>query len=138
MRCHVVRETRQTPQEGTVLRWFSLPILVNLILVGGLAFVLNEGALFPLRDSRLLWFVSTKYPRLRLLFFTHPDLRSHIALLTLETGTVFKFLAYGYGTFRDRPRGRCVVISIAGFDVSCVAISLISLVALAVLTPVSV
>lgn len=115
----------------------ALPAFVKFVLVGGLAFAVNEAALFLLYDTSLLWFLPARDSRADFLFFAHPDVRLLMAsVLSVQAAIAFKFFGHEHWTFAARPRRRWIGIRFLSFNVSCIASSAISVLTVNILTPV--
>ncbi len=77
----------------------------SFLVVGLLAFVVNEVALFLVYDTPLFWFLPDKEVEAGIAGVEHPDIRLFVAsVLSVEAAIAFKFFAYEHWTFADRPR----------------------------------
>jgi putative flippase GtrA len=111
------------------------PEFVRFLVVGGVAFVINQIALLLLYD--VLPVLPDKNTSTDFGLFTHPDVRLLLAsALAVETAIVFKFYALERWTFRDRPRRGWGPYRFLQFNASCVLSPLIVVATVNVMTPV--
>lgn len=117
---------------------FHIPTtFVKFIIVGGLGFLIYQGAFFLLYDTPLIWFFPTKDTSARLLFFTHPDIRLLIAsIIAVETAIVFQFNSHERWTFRARARSGWIGLRFLKFNASSFVSPLIVVATVNTLTPV--
>ena len=111
------------------------PEFLKFLLVGGIAFLINEATLALLYD--VLPVLPARDRELDLGFFTHPDVRLLLAsALAVEAAIVFKFYALENWTFRDRPRRGWGPVRFLQFNASCIFSPIIVVVTVNALTPV--
>jgi putative flippase GtrA len=81
--------------------------LVKFLIVGGIAFLIFQAALYLFYDSPVFWFFPDKEADASVKLFNIPDLRLLIAsILGVELAILFQFNAHERWTFRHRqPRG---------------------------------
>jgi putative flippase GtrA len=112
----LVRLTRELAER------FHLPTtLVKFLIVGGIAFIIYQAALYIFYDSPLFWFFPEKGTEFDAIFFTIPDIRLLIAsVLGVEMAILFQFNAHERWTFRHRPREGWVVARFFKFHLSSI------------------
>lgn len=111
------------------------PAFLRFVLVGGVAFVINQAALFLLYD--VLPVLPAHDREFNFGLFTHPDIRLLLAsVLAVELAIVFKFYALENWTFRDRARRGWGPYRFLQFNASCVLSPAIVVATVNVLTPV--
>ncbi|HEY5639346.1 MAG TPA: GtrA family protein [Dehalococcoidia bacterium] len=111
------------------------PEFLRFLLVGGIAFVLNQAALLLLYD--VLPVLPARDREFDFGLFTHPDIRLLLASgLAVQAAIVLKFYALENWTFRDRPRHGWGLARFLQFNASCIVSPLIVVTTVNVLTPV--
>ncbi len=111
---------------------------VKFVIVGGMAFLVSQMALFLLYDAHVLWFLPAKKADADLLLFTHPDILLLISsILAVEAAIVFQFNAHERWTFRWRPRDGLILVRFVKFNLSAIVSPIIMVVTINVLTPVA-
>ncbi len=111
------------------------PEFLKFLLVGGVAFVINQAALLLLYD--ILPVLPARDSGFDFGLFTHPDIRLLLAsALAVEVAIVFKFYALENWTFRDRPRRGWGPIRFLQFNVTSIVGPIIIVSTVNVLTPV--
>ena len=85
-----------TSAKAAISRRLPLPAtLVKFLIVGGIAYLINQSALFLLYDSPVFSFLPAKDTGANLWLFTHPDVRLLISsILAVEVAIVFQFSAH--------------------------------------------
>ena len=85
-----------------------LPVSTTFIkwaIVGGIGFLVNQFSLFLVYDSPLFAFFPDRGADLKLIFFTHPDVRLLIAsIAAIEAAILSNFYWHERWTFRERQR----------------------------------
>jgi putative flippase GtrA len=116
-------------------RRLRLPVtLLKFLFVGGLAYAVNQGALFLLYD--VAPFFPDKDTRVGLILFTYPDVRLLItSFIAVQFAIVFKFGIHEQWTFRDRRRDGGIVARFVQFNLSSFLSPVINLGAVNALTP---
>ena len=108
---------------------------LKFLLVGGIAFVINQAALLLLYD--VLPVLPARDRDFDFGLFTHPDIRLLLAsALAVEVAIVFKFYALEHWTFRDRPRRGWGPFRFLQFNVTSIVGPIIIVSTVNVLTPV--
>lgn len=139
---------RPTPMETTASAHQPLPFLESIaarlhvspeflkfLVVGAIAFVINQVALLLLYD--VLPVLPARDRDFDFAVFTHPDIRLLLAsAMAVEASIVFKFYALEHWTFRDRPRRGWAPYRFLQFNASCALSPLITVTTVNVLTPV--
>jgi putative flippase GtrA len=117
---------------------FHIPTtFVKFIIVGGVGFLIYQGAFFLLYDTPLIWFVPGRDTSARLIFFTHPDIRLLIASVTaVEIAIVFQFSSHERWTFRARERRGWIGLRFLKFNASSFVSPLIVVATVNTLTPI--
>ncbi len=111
------------------------PEFLKFLLVGGIAFVINQAALLLLYD--VLPVLPARNSEFDFGLFTHPDIRLLLAsALAVEVAIVFKFYALEHWTFRDRPRRGWGPVRFMQFNVTSILGPIIIVSTVNVLTPV--
>lgn len=117
--------------------FWRLPLssaFLKFIIVGGIAFVINQVALALLYD--VLPILPAKDTSLNFGLFTHPDVRLLIAsALAVEVAIVFKFYALENWTFAERERRGLFPWRFLQFNASCIISPIITVGTVNVLTP---
>ena len=81
----------------------GLETLGRFLLVGAGGYLAYQLFLFVAYDSSLLWFLPAKDTAMRIIFFTHPDVRLLFStLLAAQFAIIFAFTAHTNWTFRNR------------------------------------
>jgi len=88
------------------MRRLPLPAtFVKFLIVGGIAYLINQFMLFLFYDSPVFWFLPARETEVNLALFNDPDIRLLISsVLAVEVAIVFQFVSHERWTFRDRPR----------------------------------
>ena len=85
-----------------------LPVSTTFVkwaIVGGIGFLVNQFVLFMVYDSPLFAFLPARGADLKLIFFTHPDVRLLIAsIAAIEAAILSNFYWHDRWTFRERQR----------------------------------
>lgn len=111
------------------------PEFLKFLLVGGIAFVINQAALLLLYD--VLPVLPARDSDFDFGLFTHPDIRLLLAsALAVEVAIVFKFYALEHWTFRARPRRGWGPVRFLQFNVTSILGPIIIVSTVNVLTPV--
>lgn len=111
------------------------PEFLKFLLVGSIAYVINQAALLLLYD--VLPVLPAHDRDFDLGLFTHPDIRLLLAsALAVQVAIVFKFYALENWTFRDRPRRGWGLARFLQFNASCIVSPIIVVTTVNVLTPV--
>ena len=85
---------QRLPVSSTFAKW---------AIVGGIGFLVNQFALFMVYDSPLFAFLPARGADLKLIFFTHPDVRLLIAsVVAIESAILSNFYWHERWTFRQR------------------------------------
>jgi dolichol-phosphate mannosyltransferase len=110
---------------------------VKFLIVGGIAYLINQFMLFLLYDSPVFWFLPDKDTDTNLLLFSHPDIRLLISsVLAVEIAIVFQFTSHERWTFKDRPRKGWGPFRFAKFNLSSAVSPIIVVVTVNTLTPI--
>ena len=119
-------------------RRFGLsPEFVKFLVVGSMAFVVNQLALYLLYDAPLFGFLPGKDARVDLGPLTHPDVRLLIASsVAVEVAILFKFLWSEGWIFRHRRSEGAVWVRMMHFNLSAAASAVLAVTVTNVLTPV--
>ena len=121
--------------DGLAARVHVSPAFLKFVLVGGIAFVIDQAALLLLYD--ILPVLPARGRDFDFGLFRHPDIRLLLAsALAVEVSIVFKFYALERWTFRDRPRRGWGLTRFMQFNASCFVGSVIVVATVNVLTPV--
>ena len=108
--------------------------LLKFLLVGVLAYAVNQGALILLYDVVPIF--PHKNTHVDLLFFTYPDARLLItSFIAVQCAIIFKFGIHEHWTFRDRRPDGSILGRFLQFNVSSFLGPLINLATVNVLTP---
>ncbi len=100
--------------------------LVKFMIVGAIAFLINQLALFLFYDSPLFWFLPDKNTSVDLGLFRDSDIRALISLvLAGEVAIVFQFYAHEHWTFRHREQTRWGMLRFLKFNASAAFIFLL-------------
>ena len=111
--------------------------LFKFLIVGGIAYLINQSALFLLYDTSLFWFLPAKDTAADLLLFTHPDLRLLLSsILAVELAIIFQFNSHERWTFRDRARQGWGLFRFLKFNLTSAGSPIIIVVTVNTLTPV--
>ena len=123
--------------EATAFRRLRLSsTLVKFMIVGGIAYLINQSVLFLLYDTSLFWFMPAKDTAAGFLLFTHPDIRLLLAsILAVEVAIIFQFNAHERWTFRDRVRQGRGLVRFLKFNLTSVGSPIIIVVTVNTLTP---
>jgi putative flippase GtrA len=112
------------------------PAFVKFLIVGGLAFVVNQLGLYLLYDSPAAAILPDKDTRIDFGLFSHPDARLLIAsALAVEAAIVFKFAWSERWIFRERRTEGGVPRRFVHFNVSCAASATLTVAVTNILTP---
>jgi putative flippase GtrA len=124
--------------EASNFRHLRLPsTLFKFLIVGGIAYLINQFALFLLYDTSLLWFLPAKDTAADFLLVTHPDLRLLFSsILAVEVAIIFQFNSHERWTFRDRARQGWVLFRFLKFNLTSAGSPIIIVVTVNTLTPV--
>ncbi len=89
---------------AAIIRRLPLPAtFAKFLIVGGIAYLINQFMLFLLYDSPVFWFLPAKDTHLDLALLEITNLRLLISsALAVEVAIVFQFNAHERWTFRDR------------------------------------
>lgn len=110
--------------------------LFKFLIVGGIAYFINQFALFLLYDTSLFWFLPAKDTAAGFLLFTHPDLRLLLSsILAVEVAIVFQFNSHERWTFRDRARQGWGLFRFLRFNLTSAGSPIIIVVTVNTLTP---
>jgi putative flippase GtrA len=114
-----------------------LPVtLVKFLIVGAIAFLINEFFLFVFYDSPVAFFLPEDHTRVHLGLLTHPDIRLLIAsILAVEVAIIFQFYSHENWTFRHRRRPGWLPVRFAKFNLSSIVSPIISVATINILTP---
>ncbi len=108
---------------------------VKFIIVGGLAYLINQFGLFLLYDSPVFWFLPEKNTEVDFWLFTHPDIRLLISsVVAVEIAIVFQFSSHERWTFRRRSRRGWWITRFLKFNLSSIVSPIIIVVTTNVLT----
>ena len=111
--------------------------LVKFLIVGGIAYLINQSALFLLYDTSLFWFLPAKDTAADFLLFTHPDLRLLLSsILAVEVAIIFQFNSHERWTFRDRARQGWGLFRFLKFNLTSAGSPIIIVATVNTLTPV--
>ena len=123
--------------DAAASRRLSLPpTLVKFLIVGGIAYLINQFALFLLYDSPIFWFLPAQDTEANLWLFTHPDVRLLISsVLAVEAAIIFQFSSHERWTFRDRPREGWGLLRFLKFNLTSAGSPIIAVVTINTLTP---
>ena len=123
--------------EASIFRRLPLSsTLVKFLVVGGIAYLINQTALFMLYDTSLFWFLPAKDTAAGFILFTHPDVRLLLAsILAVEVAIVFQFNAHERWTFRDRVRQGWGPFRFLKFNLTSAGSPIIIVVTINTLTP---
>jgi dolichol-phosphate mannosyltransferase len=123
--------------EASAFRRLRLsPTLFKFLVVGGIAYLINQFALFLLYDTSLFWFLPAKDTAAGFLLFTHPDLRLLLSsILAVEVAIIFQFNAHERWTFRDRVRRGWGPFRFLKFNLTSAGSPIIIVVTVNTLTP---
>ncbi len=128
----------QTPSfflDRVAARVHVSPEFLKFLVVGGVAFVINQAALLLLYD--ILPILPAHDRDFDFGLFTHPDIRLLLAsALAVQVSIVFKFFALENWTFRDRPRRGWGLARFLQFNATCIVSPIIVVSTVNVLTPV--
>src|SRR2546425_817992 len=101
--------------------------LVKFLIVGSVAFLINQFWLYLLYDSPIFWFLPDKDTRADLLLFSHPDIRLLISsIVAVEAAILFQFNAHDRWTFRKRAQAGWIASRFAKFNLSSIVSPIIS------------
>ena len=120
-----------------MIRRLPLPAtFVKFLIVGGIAYLINQFMLFLLYDSPVFWFLPAKDTEVSLGLFSHPDIRLLISsVLAVEVAIVFQFNSHERWTFKDRERKGWGPFRFLKFNVTSAASPIIVVVTVNTLTP---
>jgi putative flippase GtrA len=129
---------RRLPARGPIASRLGVSsAFVKFLLVGAVAYVVNQAGLLLFYDLSALPWLPGKDSEVDFGVFTHPDARLLIAsLLAVEASIVFKFFALEHWTFRDRPRRGWLGVRFLQFNASCAASSIITVATVNTLSPI--
>ncbi len=124
--------------EASIFRRLRLSsTLFKFLIVGGIAYLINQSALFLLYDTSLVWFLPAKDTAADLLLFTHPDLRLLLSsILAVEAAIIFQFNSHERWTYRDRARQGWGLFRFLKFNLTSAGSPIIIVVTVNTLTPV--
>ena len=112
------------------------PTFVKFLIVGGIAYLINQFMLFLLYDSPVFWFLPTKDTELGLGLLGHLRTRLLISsVLAVEVAIVFQFNAHERWTFKDRERKGWGPLRFLRFNVTSAASPIIVVATVYFLTP---
>lgn len=119
-------------------RRFGLPPeFAKFLMVGAMAFVVNQIALYLLYDASLFGFLPGKDTAVDLVFVTHPNARLLIASpLSVEAAILFKFVWSERWIFRDRRVEGALWARMMHFNLSAASSAVLTVTVANVLTPV--
>jgi putative flippase GtrA len=112
---------------STLAHRLHLPTtLVKFMIVGAIAFIINQLALFLFYDSPVFWFLPDKNTSVDLGLFSDSDIRALISLvLAGEVAIVFQFYAHEHWTFRNREQTEWWLLRFLKFNISAAFIFLL-------------
>jgi putative flippase GtrA len=112
---------------SALARRLHLPTtLVKFMIVGAIAFLINQLALFLFYDSPLFSFLPDKNTSVDLGLFRDSDIRALISLvLAGEVAIVFQFYAHEHWTFRHRELTKWGMLRFLKFNASAAFIFLL-------------
>ncbi len=119
------------------IRRLPLPTtLTKFLIVGGIAYLINQFALFLLYDSPVFWFLPAKDTEASLGLFNHPDIRLLISsILAVEVAIFFQFNSHERWTFRDRAHKGWAPLRFLKFNLTSAVSPIIVVVTVNTLTP---
>ncbi|MBI2913660.1 MAG: GtrA family protein [Chloroflexi bacterium] len=110
---------------------------VKFLIVGGIAYLINQFMLFLFYDSPAFWFLPAKDTGVDLGLFTHPDIRLLISsAAAVEVAIAFQFVAHERWTFRDREHTGWAPFRFVKFNVTAALSPIIVVVTVNTLTPI--
>lgn len=122
--------------KATIERLGLPPEFLKFLLVGAVAFAVNQLALYAFYDSPLASALPSKDTGIDFGIFDHPDARLLIAsALAVEVAIVFKFVWSEGWIFRHRRAEGAVGSRFVHFNVSCAASAVLTIGVTNVLTP---
>jgi putative flippase GtrA len=108
---------------------------VKFLIVGGVAYLINQLALFLLYDA--LPILPAQNTHVNLIVFTEPDISLLIAsIVAVELSIIFKFYALQEWAFPDRMRKGHYFVRFVKFTGTCLVAQVITVAAVNVITPV--
>ena len=139
MQPELARQKDQNLLKAEASTFRHLPLsstLFKFLIVGGIAYLINQSALFLLYDTSLFWFLPAKDTAADLLLFTHPDLRLLLSsILAVELAIIFQFNSHERWTFRDRARRGWGLFRFLRFNLTSAGSPIIVVVTVNTLTP---
>ena len=110
--------------------------LVKFLIVGGIAYLINQFALFLLYDSPFFWFLPAKDTGVSLWLVAHPDIRLLISsALAVEVAIFFQFNSHERWTFRNRAHKGWMLFRFLRFNLTSAGSPIIAVVTVNTLTP---
>ncbi len=111
-------------------------MFIRFIIVGGVAYLINQFMLYMLYDSPVFGFLPGQDTGLNLGLFRHPDIRLLISsVMAVEMAIVFQFNAHERWTFCDRERKGWGPLRFLKFNLAAAASPIIVIVSINTLTP---
>ena len=108
---------------------------VKFLMVGSIAYVIFQIALYLLYDSPAFWFLPAKDTEVSFGLFTHPDIRLLIAsVIAVELAIVIQFNSHERWTFRHRQRTGWILYRFVKFNLSAIVSPIIIVITTNVLT----
>jgi len=106
----------------TLAERYHLPkTLTKFLVVGGVAFLIYQFALFLFYDSPLFTFLPDKGTELGVGPLTIPDARLLISsIVAIELAVLFQFNSHERWTFRNRPRDSWIGVRFLKFNLSSI------------------
>ncbi|MBI1886735.1 MAG: GtrA family protein [Chloroflexi bacterium] len=113
---------------------FPMPAMfAKFLIVGGIAYLINQLALFLLYDSPVFWFLPAKDTE----FLGDPDVRLLISsILAVEVSIIFQFNSHERWTFRGRSRKGPGIVRFLKFNLTSAVSPIIVVVTVNTLTPI--
>ena len=109
---------------------------IRFIIVGGIAYLINQFMLYMLYDAPVFGFLPAQDTGLSLGLFRHPDIRLLISsVIAVEMAIVFQVNAHERWTFRDRERKGWGPLRFLKFNLAAAASPIIVVVSINTLTP---
>ena len=109
---------------------------IKFIIVGGIAFLINQFLLYMLYDSPVFWFLPAQDTGVSLGLFRHPDIRLLISsVVAVEFAIVCQFNAHERWTFRHRGRRGWGPLRFLRFNLASAGSPIIVVVSINTLTP---
>ena len=108
---------------------------VKFIIVGGIAYLVLQGAFFVFYDSPVFWFLPSQHELVDF-GFARPEIRLLIAtILAVEIAITFQFFSHERWTFRHREHNGWIVARFVKFNLSAIVSPIIIVVTTNTLTP---